>query len=179
MNLVLIRKWLISYLRSTSISCSIIHYTKIVWRVFHPWFRFITFGGHSAYLAYFVHKCGRKIPINIFIPNGAYIKYINAPFKILGDFNVLKHDDCHKPKQTSRALHCGIPEYSHFSLKRQCSFIIMPKTNFCIPFNSASTTKSRYCWKMVFQNWKSDYNYMLIVRHCYFINDSKVWYSTL
>ena len=31
-----------------------------IWRVFHLWLRFITFGGHSAHLAYHVHKSGRK-----------------------------------------------------------------------------------------------------------------------
>jgi len=29
-----------------------------IWRVFHLWLRFITFGGHSAQLAYHVHKSG-------------------------------------------------------------------------------------------------------------------------
>ena len=31
-----------------------------IWRVFHLWLRFITFGIHSAHLAYRVHKGGRK-----------------------------------------------------------------------------------------------------------------------
>jgi len=31
-----------------------------IWRLFHPWLRFITFGGRSAYLAYHMHKSGRK-----------------------------------------------------------------------------------------------------------------------
>ena len=36
-----------------------------IWRVFHLWPRFITFGGGSAHLAYYVHKSGRKTPIFI------------------------------------------------------------------------------------------------------------------
>jgi len=31
-----------------------------IWRLFHLWLRFITFGGRSAHLAYHVHKSGRK-----------------------------------------------------------------------------------------------------------------------
>jgi len=38
-----------------------------IWRMFHLWLRFITFGGRSAYLAYHVHKSGRKTPIVIII----------------------------------------------------------------------------------------------------------------
>ena len=36
-----------------------------IWRVFHLWPRFITFGGHSAHRAYHVHKSGRKTSIVI------------------------------------------------------------------------------------------------------------------
>jgi len=36
-------------------------------RVFHLYLRFITFGGHSAHLAYHVHKGGRKTSIIIII----------------------------------------------------------------------------------------------------------------
>ena len=36
-------------------------------RLFHLWLRFITFGGHSAHLAYRVHKRGRKTSIIIII----------------------------------------------------------------------------------------------------------------
>jgi len=36
-----------------------------IWRLFHLWLRFITFGGHSAQLAYHVHKSGRKTSIII------------------------------------------------------------------------------------------------------------------
>ena len=36
-----------------------------IWRVFHLWLRFITFGGRSAHLAYLVHISGRKTPIII------------------------------------------------------------------------------------------------------------------
>jgi len=35
-----------------------------IWRVFHLWLRFITFGGRSAHLAYHVRKSGRKTSIN-------------------------------------------------------------------------------------------------------------------
>ena len=36
-----------------------------IWRVFHLWIRFITFGGHSAHLPYQVHKSGCKTSIII------------------------------------------------------------------------------------------------------------------
>jgi len=36
-----------------------------IWRVFHLWLRFITFGGHSAHLTYHVDKGGRKTSIII------------------------------------------------------------------------------------------------------------------
>ena len=36
-----------------------------MWRVFHLWLPFITFGGRLAHLAYPVHKSGRKTPIVI------------------------------------------------------------------------------------------------------------------
>ena len=36
-----------------------------IWRLFHLWLRFITFGGRSAHLAYHVHKNGCKTPIII------------------------------------------------------------------------------------------------------------------
>ena len=36
-----------------------------IWRLFHLWPHFITFGGHSAHLAYHVHKSGRKTSIII------------------------------------------------------------------------------------------------------------------
>ena len=35
-----------------------------IWRVFHLWLRFITFGGRSAHLVYHVHKSDRKTSIN-------------------------------------------------------------------------------------------------------------------
>jgi len=38
-----------------------------IWRVFHLWVRFITFGGRSAHLADHVHKSGRKTLIIIII----------------------------------------------------------------------------------------------------------------
>jgi len=36
-------------------------------RLFHLWLRFITFGGHSAHLAYHVHRNGHKTSIIIII----------------------------------------------------------------------------------------------------------------
>jgi len=36
-----------------------------IWRVFHLWLHFITFGGHSAHLSYCVHKSGHKTSIVI------------------------------------------------------------------------------------------------------------------
>jgi len=36
-----------------------------IWRVFHLWLCFITFGGRSAHLPYQVHKSGCKTPIII------------------------------------------------------------------------------------------------------------------
>ena len=51
-------------------SCSMLDYRSLppvfqfrrghIWRLFHLWLRFITFGGRSAHLAYHVHKSGRK-----------------------------------------------------------------------------------------------------------------------
>ena len=38
-----------------------------IWRMFHLWLNFITFGGRSANLAYNVHKSGRKTLIIIII----------------------------------------------------------------------------------------------------------------
>ena len=38
-----------------------------IWSVCHLWLHFITFGGHSAHLAYHVHKSGRKTSIIIII----------------------------------------------------------------------------------------------------------------
>jgi len=38
-----------------------------IWRVFHLWLRFITFGCRTADLVYHVHKSGRKTPIMIII----------------------------------------------------------------------------------------------------------------
>jgi len=35
-----------------------------IWRVFHLWLHFITFGGRSAHLAYHVHKSGCKTSIS-------------------------------------------------------------------------------------------------------------------
>ena len=35
-----------------------------IWRVFHLWLRFITFGARSVYLACHMHKSGRKTLIN-------------------------------------------------------------------------------------------------------------------
>ena len=34
-----------------------------IWRLFHLWLCFITFGGRSAHLAYHMHKSGRKTSI--------------------------------------------------------------------------------------------------------------------
>ena len=39
----------------------------LIWRVFHLWLRFITFGGRSAHFAYHVHKSGHNTPIMIII----------------------------------------------------------------------------------------------------------------
>ena len=36
-----------------------------IWRLRHLWLRFITFGIRPAHLAYHVHKCGCKTPINL------------------------------------------------------------------------------------------------------------------
>jgi len=36
-----------------------------IWKLFHLWLRFITFGGRSVHLAYHVHKSGRKTLIII------------------------------------------------------------------------------------------------------------------
>jgi len=36
-----------------------------IWRVFHLWLRFVTFGSRSAHLAYHVYKSGRKTSIII------------------------------------------------------------------------------------------------------------------
>jgi len=46
--------------------------------LFHLWLLFITFGGRSAYLAYHVHKSGRKTSIIIIIIESvvAQLKYI-------------------------------------------------------------------------------------------------------
>ena len=44
-----------------------------IWRVFHLWLRVITFGGHSARLAYDVHKCGCKTSF-IFPKYGIYLR---------------------------------------------------------------------------------------------------------
>ena len=38
-----------------------------IWRLFHLWLRFSTFGGRSAHLAYLVHKSGRKTSFIIII----------------------------------------------------------------------------------------------------------------
>ena len=38
-----------------------------IWRMFHLWLRFTTFGGRSAHLAYHVHRSGRKTPIIIIL----------------------------------------------------------------------------------------------------------------
>ena len=40
-----------------------------IWRMFHLWLCFITFGGRSAHLAYHVHKNSCKTPIIIIIEN--------------------------------------------------------------------------------------------------------------
>jgi len=34
-----------------------------IWRVFHFWLHFITFGGHTAHLAYHVHKSDHKTSV--------------------------------------------------------------------------------------------------------------------
>jgi len=36
-----------------------------IWRAFHLWLRFVTFGGRSVHLAYHVHKSGHKTSIII------------------------------------------------------------------------------------------------------------------
>jgi len=38
-----------------------------IWRLFHLWLHFITFGGRLAHLAYILHKSGRKTSIIILI----------------------------------------------------------------------------------------------------------------
>jgi len=38
-----------------------------IWRLFHLWLRFITFGGRSAHLVYHVHKSGRKTAIKYYL----------------------------------------------------------------------------------------------------------------
>jgi len=61
-----------------------------IWWVFHLWLRFITFGSRSVYLAYHVHKSGRKSSMNQSIiisfeyglhselkPNPYYIPWLN------------------------------------------------------------------------------------------------------
>jgi len=50
-----------------------------IWRVFHLWLPFIRFGGHSAHLAYHVHKSGRKTSIN----HRIYIVYLYFTHKSL------------------------------------------------------------------------------------------------
>jgi len=39
----------------------------LIWRLWHLWLGFITFGGCPAHLAYHVHKSGRKMSIIIII----------------------------------------------------------------------------------------------------------------
>ena len=46
-----------------------------IWRLFHLWPHFITFGGH-AHLAYHVHKSGRKTSINHHHHHHCYIYLI-------------------------------------------------------------------------------------------------------
>jgi len=51
-----------------------------IWRMFHLWLRFITFGGHSAHLAYRVYKSGPRTSITIINPNSVY--YIHHTFAL-------------------------------------------------------------------------------------------------
>ena len=53
-----------------------------IWRAFHLWLRYITFGGRSAQLAYHVHKRFRKtsIIIIIIINPGVTRSRVNKPF---------------------------------------------------------------------------------------------------
>ena len=56
-------------------SCSVLDHISLapvfesrrghIWRSFHLWLRYITFGGRSAHLAYHVHKSGCRTPIII------------------------------------------------------------------------------------------------------------------
>jgi len=44
-----------------------------IWRLFHLWFRFITFGGCSAHLAYNMHKSGHKTSIIVIISTYTWV----------------------------------------------------------------------------------------------------------
>ena len=48
-----------------------------IWRLFHLWLRFITFGGRSAHLAYHAHKSGHKTSIIIIIYMESQFCFIN------------------------------------------------------------------------------------------------------
>ena len=55
-----------------------------IWRVFHLWLRFITFGGRSAHLAYHVHTCGHKTSIIIIlVPDSSLYFYPNLPWGVI------------------------------------------------------------------------------------------------
>ena len=51
-----------------------------IWRLFHLWLGFITFGGHLAHLAYHVHKSGHKTSV-MFL---AWKSSAKNPWKLMG-----------------------------------------------------------------------------------------------
>ena len=61
----LLRGIIVSALDHRSLSPEFESLRGNIWRVFHLWLRFITFGSRSAHLAYNVHKSGRKTSIII------------------------------------------------------------------------------------------------------------------
>ena len=60
-----------------------------VWRLFHLWIRFITFGGRSAHLAYLVYKPGRKTLIIIIII--IFLSWLALSFYDLSGYTDLHH----------------------------------------------------------------------------------------
>jgi len=59
-----------------------------IWKVVHLWLHFITFGGRSAHLAYYVQKRGRKTPIIIIIINIFFL--IITQLEIMQNFSVFR-----------------------------------------------------------------------------------------
>ena len=53
-----------------------------IWRLFHLWLRFVTFGSRSAHLAYHVHKSGRKTSINHHLLNTSMGRVPDADLEI-------------------------------------------------------------------------------------------------